>query len=338
MALLRNICQALVFVSVIIGFVCVLISTRIVDWEPPHQSNEKVYSYYSSRIPDHSLVNHIPNKGRVAIILRGIPFRNPNHNNALDLNNKNLKKQSDNRNDQKSGCDKQVRIPQFYSIRSLLEMVIKPLEENNNVVDIIIASSVANCTLLNKMISLLGGRRIKQYDGNETGRVISAESFNSIGQLTSLKFASDTFLNTIKSNEKVSNYNLIIYSRMDIFYNTPIQYWDTNFSRFNFFSRCTLADQNPIPWPCVNDIFQTMPGKYFLDWSKLSLKCFSLCKAEGRTQLSCPISNGHNCYNEAVKLYGKDNVGLIIDSMKNDEVHQIAVLSSNYKLPATWLS
>jgi hypothetical protein len=340
MAALKKSCQAVVLVSVFIGIMCVIFSVNIANWVPPITNEPDLYSFYHPKIPTHGSVspNYLPEQGKVAIVLRGVPFRNPKF--TLEVKGRSKGKGSNVGN--KLGCNKQQRVPQLSSINSLVEMVIKPLEDNNNLVDVVLASSVPNCTLMSRLVSILGSERI-----------LAADSFSSSGQLASIKFASDTFLNSITAPpppssssssssvstrriNDVSEYDLVIFARMDIHWNTPINYWETNFTRLNFFSRCTQPGHSPIPWPCVHDIIQTMPGKFFREWSSAALKCFSLCPSSqsNSINLACPISNGHNCYQPLSKLLGPNNVGLVTNSMKDEEVNQIAILTSNYKLPA----
>jgi len=268
-------------------------------------------------------VHGLPKTGsKVAIVLRGLPFRCPRK--ALPMDTRPDPRTREN----PPGCDARCRAPQLDAARSLVRHVVVPLEARGVAVDIVVASSTADCGLVAELIDTLEGGEGGGGCGGGGGRVLSYASFDSGSQLASLQFTFDTFTEAAakKGASGAGAYDLVLFARVDMHWSTPITRWPgTNFSRFNFFSRCVTHKGAGDASNCVHDLIHAMPGKLVPQWADVAMQCFGFTCFNKGEALACPgsIVSGHGCFPYAAEAFA-ESVGFIAESKTQLELGKIS--------------
>mmetsp|Transcript_48478 Transcript_48478/g.109124 ORF Transcript_48478/g.109124 Transcript_48478/m.109124 type:complete len:288 (-) Transcript_48478:53-916(-) len=214
---------------------------------------------------------HLPTNGRVAVLLRGQVFRE-----GLRYG---------------ESCKDEALENQQLATQSLVDKIVEPLEQRKNIVDIVFTYS--SCHLWKTIKEKLGERR-----------VLGAYSLDSDGQKANLA-ESLLFYHEVLGNETAvaAKYDLILITRHDMVWESPISEWSADFCRFNFASRCEAS--SPHGADCVSDVLHTMPGRLAGSWESL---------------LGCFTADGHDCLGPMVKALGRRHVGYATDWRPKESV------------------
>ena len=195
---------------------------------------------------------------------------------------------------------------QLDATRTVVSSLIEPLEARGNKVQLFLAPSTKICSKLPLLEEILGRHR-----------VVASKGFDSPDQAASVRHALWVFLDAVGGRPGASNYDLVIFTRFDVRWRVPINFWRTpDYSTFNFLSPCLMGGP---PQECTTDIAHTLPGKMVPKWSKVASKCF-----ESRKR----ASSGHGCYGDAALAFGRKNVGLITTAWVQDYSAAIAGMST----------
>lgn len=240
-----------------------------------------------------------PQRGRVAIVVRGRAFR---VGGRFTL-----------------GCKVRGLDMQKNETNSLVSMVVDPLLAKGNSVDMFISeSSGTQCSLRKDLIalyqSLAKTRSLKErsmtdlytvthqdaisrpstmtdmYTQGAQGslQVFQESSPRSLNQRSGLISALNFFKRKTHNRQQ---YNLVLVVRHDLLWNHPIDEWQItgDYSKLNFMSRCEPTTKVP---NCVNDMVWTMPGSMFDGFEKSigHSNCFqeAQCMRKG-------MCHGHGC-------------------------------------------
>lgn len=185
---------------------------------------------------------HLPTEGRVAVLLRGQPFRDGRRGGNT--------------------CVRSSTKAQRGATRSLMSKVVHPLLRRQNKVDLF--STSQQCSLMQEV------EKILTVPGTTLKETTLAHLRN---QGDNMKAAVDFLVHSVGSMEQVmTTYDLVIITRHDIEWYQRISRWPVaDFCRFNFGSLCEPgANLRP---SCVNDIIHTVPGHLFNVTSAL-VNCF----------------------------------------------------------------
>eukprot|EP00928_Gymnodinium_smaydae_P056406 TRINITY_DN3979_c0_g1_i1.p1 TRINITY_DN3979_c0_g1~~TRINITY_DN3979_c0_g1_i1.p1 ORF type:complete len:303 (+),score=24.43 TRINITY_DN3979_c0_g1_i1:41-910(+) len=219
---------------------------------------------------------NIPTGGRVAVVLRGEPFRNP-------LN--------------KQPCKSECRDHQLNASQTVVTQLIEPLETVwKNTVDVFnVACGEAPCGMTpdeELVLASTSQRKVRTT-------FVSSGSYFSGAQGACVQRALD-FLDSESGD--ASQYDLIMLIRHDMEWVDSISSWSTaDFAGFNFLSPCeegALGESVPGKfYPCVNDVMQVFPGRLYKAWRAQvgTGVCFNTERANGW---------GHPCWAEAVNASG----------------------------------
>jgi len=219
-------------------------------------------------------------------------------------------------------CKVEAKPRQLHAVASLIEFTIKPLEKHGNEVDIFVGDSEPDCPLMSDLIGALKGNLT-----HGRRRAVSREGASSISPSLadpqalnvrhSLEFFKKQAGGNVSAQEK---YQLIILTRLDLFWKSSILDWPTvDFQGLNFFSRCAeddlvLRNQS---MPCVNDIVHVIPGNMFAAFdAEVSTKhCFSFgCNPKDpKTYCARECMAGHCCYRQMAERFGKEQVHFVTD-------------------------
>eukprot|EP00928_Gymnodinium_smaydae_P099067 TRINITY_DN935_c0_g1_i1.p1 TRINITY_DN935_c0_g1~~TRINITY_DN935_c0_g1_i1.p1 ORF type:complete len:326 (-),score=31.59 TRINITY_DN935_c0_g1_i1:172-1110(-) len=230
-------------------------------------------------------VQRMPWHGKVAVIIRGQPFRG---------------------RARERGCKSECRESQLNASRSVVSRLIEPLEQvRKNSVDVFNVNCGDHpCELFADVSSVLSANQ------TETTRHIRSTFVNSNvegGQAICVQRA----LDFLEASADASSYDAIIMTRHDVEWLDSIFSWSgADFTGINFFSRCQAGALNKSndgidgPSACVHDVLQVVPGRLFSAWRTQIGKgrCFNSDWKKG---------NGHYCWKQAVLAAGgEENVHL----------------------------
>merc|ERR1719356_1687626 len=254
----------------------------------------------------------VPQRQAIALVLRGGAFRPEFYGIGAP------------------SCKVEAKHRQLHGVTSLMEHIIKPLENRDNVVDIFVGDSEPDCPL---MADLIGALKGNLTDGR--WRAVFRDSASSISPSRanpqalnvrhSLEFFKKQAGGIVSAHEK---YQLVIVTRLDLIWKSSIFDWPTlDFHGLNFFSRCEAGaimgegfSETGIEFsdnmPCVNDIIHVIPGSMFAAFdAEVSTKyCFAFgCNPEDPMTCAPVCMAGHCCYRQMAERFGKEQVHFITD-------------------------
>lgn len=206
--------------------------------------------------------NRLPQNGKVAIIIRGQAFRGAGQF--------------------AKGCNSTTAPHQFQQAQSMVNNLIRPLQNFGNAVSIFMAESSGPCPLVQKLTSV--------YNANGTVEVLAYTGKQFANQGDGLRLAMKMF--EMDSPIPASGYDLVMVTRHDLYWKIPVDLWmpTKDFQHFNFYSKC--EPKAPIGPSCVNDIVYTMPGSMTLGFVEAlyAKNCFSFDICEKAAEC-----HGHSC-------------------------------------------
>eukprot|EP00928_Gymnodinium_smaydae_P071098 TRINITY_DN54775_c0_g1_i1.p1 TRINITY_DN54775_c0_g1~~TRINITY_DN54775_c0_g1_i1.p1 ORF type:complete len:303 (+),score=43.36 TRINITY_DN54775_c0_g1_i1:57-911(+) len=216
---------------------------------------------------------NIPTRGKVAVVIRGEPFRD----NA------------------KIPCSSGCRNAQLNASESVITQLIKPLEDVwKNTVDVFnVACGEAPCNMTSdedRVLSSSSARKVRSTYVN-SGASGGAQAVCVQGALDFLE----------SDSGDAAQYDLIMLIRHDVEWLDSFSSWSgADFAGFNFFSQCqkdAFGEAHPDYYPCVNDILHVFPGRFFKAWRAEvgTDDCFNETRNNGF---------GHTCWKQTATAAG----------------------------------
>jgi len=260
---------------------------------------ERNVSLHTNKSPSKSLTSN----GRVAFLVRGEAYR---------LGGRNLDTA------QAGGCNEGGTESQNQATRSLLKLLVQPLEARGNQVDMFVTetSGVATpCPLVEPGLQAM-------YQGNRNRTVVFRTAVRMASQADSMRLALD-FLKESAHGRVASIYDLVLIVRHDMVWTEPIHEWPppADFSRFSFTSACEKRAGDAEN--CVSDTLLVIPGSLFPAFDSVACaegsKCFEASFRHG---------SGHECSGAITEAMGQP------PSLVTDYVPRGSVRRPN---PLCWL-
>jgi hypothetical protein len=215
-----------------------------------------------------ALITTMPKQIHVAVLMRGQVFRTGGRYGRSCLD-----------------AEKQTQLD---ATESLVENVVKPLEGNDNSVELFVTVGDKNCTHTQSLLDKFGGR------------LRATKIFSSLDQGSNMRETLNLFKEQVGKQFQVANvmdrYSLIIIARHDLLWEKPMNQWaGVNYDAFNFFSMCEPKEPKE---HCVNDMVQMMRGSQFA--------AFDAAVGKEHCFRSGPLfAAGHGCYPHVAALLDK---------------------------------
>jgi hypothetical protein len=239
--------------------------------------------------------NSLPSNGRVAFLVRGEAYR---------LGGRNLDTA------QAGGCQEGGVKSQKQATYSLLKLLVQPLEERGNKVDMFVTETSGvqvPCPLVAGLHAM--------YEGNRSRTAVFRTTVRMASQADSMRFALD-FLKQRAHGRVESVYDLVLIVRHDMVWTEAIDKWPSpaDFSKFSFFSACEKRSGDPEN--CVSDTLLLMPGSLFPAFDSVAgsegSKCFVASFRHG---------SGHECSGAVTKATGQ-SPSLVTDYVPRGSVRR----------------
>lgn len=253
----------------------------------------------------------VPQRQAIALVLRGGAFRPEFYGIGAP------------------SCKVETKPQQLHAVASLIEFIIKPLENRGNEVDIFVGDSEPDCPLMADLIGALKGNLT--YGRR---RAVSRESASSISpsranpQALNVRHSLEFFKKQAGGNLSAQEtYQLVVLTRLDLTWKSSILDWPTvDFQGLNFFSRCEVDNvEDADNMPCVSDIVHVIPGSMFAAFdAEVSTKhCFAFgCNPEDPMTCAPVCMAGHCCYRQMAERFGKEQVHFITDWRPNNSLRR----------------
>lgn len=234
------------------------------------------------------LARNLPRNGRCAVVLRGHSFREPqNHAKRWGISGV-------------AGCELRAKEPQLQAIQSVLNNIVLPLEWGNNIVHVYWQESSGKCTAIADAVHKYG-RRIKAVDSTTI----------STSQSSSMRIALDLLRRA--SPHSVARYDLILLTRHDLVWRTPIFRWNADFRHMTLLTQMDGWAAGEVAalgraGPAVSDVLYSLPGKLFdaFDREVGRDMCFVLPEHAGPSRpgrwWNLAVGSGHGCFDQLARI------------------------------------